>query len=139
MSCSDRSKPELTRVRVDKWLWAARFFKTRNLAKQAIEGGKVHVDGQRIKASKDIVLGLTLNIRQEQDEREVLVIALSEHRRGAPEAALLYQETEASIERREKRDADRKAGMIDYIMSDHRPNKKERRQIHRFQRISHSE
>lgn len=139
MSCSDRSKPELTRVRVDKWLWAARFFKTRNLAKQAIEGGKVHIDGQRIKASKDIVLGLTLNIRQEQDEREVLVIALSEHRRGAPEAALLYQETEASIERREKRDADRKAGMIDYIMSDHRPNKKERRQIHRFQRISHSE
>lgn len=125
----------LTKVRIDKWLWAARFFKTRSLAKQAIEGGKIHCEGQKIKASKDIVVGLTLTIRQDLDEKIVVVTALSEQRRGAPEAALLYQESAESLAAREKRSADRKAGLVDYIISDHRPNKKERRQIHRFQRI----
>jgi ribosome-associated heat shock protein Hsp15 len=125
----------LTKVRIDKWLWAARFFKTRSLAKQAIEGGKIHCEGQKIKASKDIVVGLTLTIRQDLDEKVVVVTALSEQRRGAPEAALLYQESAESLAAREKRMADRKAGLVDYIISDHRPNKKERRQIHRFQRI----
>ena len=59
----------LSKVRIDKWLWAARFFKTRSLAKQAIEGGKVHVDGQRVKASKDLTIGLVLQIRPGSDER----------------------------------------------------------------------
>lgn len=123
-----------TKVRIDKWLWAARFFKTRNLAKQAIEGGKIHCDGQRVKASKEISTGLYLTIRQDLDEKTVLVTGLSEQRRGAPEAALLYQETEESRVEREERAAQRKAGMGSYIISDHRPNKKERRQIHRFER-----
>ena len=122
------------KVRIDKWLWAARFFKTRNLAKQAIEGGKIHCDGHRVKASKEITTGLYLTIRQNMDEKTVLVTALSEQRRGAPEAALLYQETEESRTQREERAAQRKAGMGSYIISDHRPNKKERRQIHRFER-----
>ncbi len=122
------------KVRIDKWLWAARFFKTRNLAKQAIEGGKIHCDGQRVKASKEITTGLYLTIRQDMDEKTVLVTGLSEQRRGAPEAALLYQETEESRTQREERAAQRKAGMGSYIISDHRPNKKERRQIHRFER-----
>ncbi len=122
------------RVRIDKWLWAARFFKTRNLAKQAIEGGKIHCDGQRVKASKEITVGIHLTIRQGLDEKTVLVTALSEQRRGAPEAALLYQETEESRVQREEQAAQRKAGMGSYIISDHRPNKKERRQIHRFER-----
>lgn len=122
------------KVRIDKWLWAARFFKTRNLAKQAIEGGKIHCDGQRVKASKEITTGLYLTIRQDLDEKTVLVTGLSEQRRGAPEAALLYQETEESRTQREERAAQRKAGMGSYIISDHRPNKKERRQIHRFER-----
>lgn len=130
---SDSTK--LTKVRIDKWLWAARFYKTRNLAKQAIEGGKVHCDGHRVKASKDITTGLTLTIRQELEEKVVIITALSEQRRGAPEAALLYRETEESVAAREKRAADRKAGLANFIISDHRPNKKERRQIHRFQRI----
>jgi ribosome-associated heat shock protein Hsp15 len=123
------------KVRIDKWLWAARFFKTRNLAKQAIEGGKVHCDGHRVKASKEITVGIHLTIRQGLDEKTVLVTALSEQRRGAPEAALLYQETEESRIEREEQAAQRKAGMGSYIISDHRPNKKERRQIHRFERL----
>lgn len=122
------------KVRIDKWLWAARFFKTRNLAKQAIEAGKIHCDGQRVKASKEITVGIHLTIRQGLDEKTVLVTALSEQRRGAPEAALLYQETEESRVQREEQAAQRKAGMGSYIISDHRPNKKERRQIHRFER-----
>lgn len=122
------------KVRIDKWLWAARFFKTRNLAKQAIEGGKIHCDGHRVKASKEITTGLYLTIRQDLDEKTVLVTGLSEQRRGAPEAALLYQETEESRTQREERAAQRKAGMGSYIISEHRPNKKERRQIHRFER-----
>jgi ribosome-associated heat shock protein Hsp15 len=128
-------KPYLeTKVRLDKWLWAARFFKTRSLAKQAIESGKVHCDGQRIKAAKDIMLGVTLTIRQELDEKTVLVTGLSDQRRGAPEAALLYQETAESQALREKRAAERKAGLGSFIAGDHKPNKKERRQIHQFQR-----
>lgn len=131
-----RPTSELTKVRIDKWLWAARFFKTRSLAKQAVEGGKVHCDGQRVKASKDVVVGQMLTIRQEHDDKTVAITALSEQRRGAPEAALLYQETDESMALREKRAEERKAGYANYIISDHRPNKKERRQIHRFQRIA---
>jgi len=130
-------KPFLdTKVRLDKWLWAARFFKTRNLAKQAIEGGKIHCEGQRVKAAKEISVGAVLSIRQDLDEKVVLVTALNDQRRGAPEAALLYQETEESKIQREKRSAERKAGLGSFLASDHKPNKKERRQIHKFQRIN---
>ena len=90
----------MEKVRIDKWLWAARFFKTRSLAKKALDGGKVHCNGQRIKASKDIAIGTILNIRQGYDLKEVKVTALSEQRRGASEAVLLYQETATSIDRR---------------------------------------
>ena len=76
---------ELQKLRLDKWLWAARFFKTRSLAKQAIEGGKVHFAGQRVKVSKEISVGDLLSIRQGFDAREVTVCALSDQRRGAPE------------------------------------------------------
>jgi len=124
------------KIRIDKWLWAARFYKTRSLSKQAIDGGKIHCDGQRIKPSKEVTVGLVLTIRQDLDEKIVVVKALSAQRRGAPEAALLYEETEESKNLREKRSAERKAGLGNYIISDHRPNKKERRHIHRFQRIN---
>lgn len=125
----------LDKVRIDKWLWAARFFKTRSLAKQAVEGGKVHCDGQRVKPSKDIPVGITLKIRQGFDDKTVLVRALSDKRRGAPEAQQLYEETAESIALREERAAQRKAGgLAGQLISDHRPNKKERRQIHRFRR-----
>lgn len=121
-----------TKVRLDKWLWAARFFKTRRLAKEAIEGGKVHCAGQRVKVAKEIAPGEALSIRQGFDQREVQVLALSEQRRGAAEAALLYAETEASKAAREARAAERKAGSAGFKPSDHKPSKKERRQIHKF-------
>lgn len=122
----------MEKVRIDKWLWAARFFKTRSLAKQAIDGGKVHCAGQRVKPSKEIEVGTTLTIRQGWDEKQVEVIKLSDQRRGAPEAILLYQETEASVKKREDQAAQRKALRGIMGQPEHRPNKKQRRQIHRF-------
>ncbi|MCR6652866.1 MAG: ribosome-associated heat shock protein Hsp15 [Cellvibrionaceae bacterium] len=130
--------PALSKVRIDKWLWAARFFKTRSLAKQAIDGGKVHVGGQRVKASKDLTIGLVLQIRQGFDEREVIVKALSEQRRGAPEAALLYEETPASLARRELSAQQRKLASAMQPASDGRPTKKQRRQIHQFKQSQNS-
>ena len=122
----------MEKLRIDKWLWAARFFKTRSLAKQAIEGGKVQLDGQRIKVSKEISVGDALSIRQGWDDKEVTVLALSDQRRGAPEARLLYEESEDSIARREAHSEARKAagGMLE--RPERRPTKKQRRQIHRF-------
>lgn len=127
---------QASKLRLDKWLWAARFFKTRSLAKAAIEGGKVHLDGQRVKVSKEICVGDTLQVRQGWDERVVVVRALSDQRRAAPEAQLLYQETAESIARREAEASARKAagGMVDRPAR--RPTKKQRRQIHRFKDAS---
>ena len=124
------------KLRLDKWLWAARFFKTRSLAKAAIEGGKVHLAGQRVKVSKEISVGDILQIRQGWDEKVVEVLALSNQRRGAPQANLLFEETAESLARREAQAEARKAagGMIDRPAQ--RPNKKQRRQIHRFKNVS---
>ena len=122
-----------TKIRVDKWLWAARFFKTRSLAKTAIEGGKVQLDGQRVKVSKEVNVGDRLTIRQGWDEKEVVVLKLSEQRRGAPEAQLLYQETAESIERRERAAAARRAAGT-MARPDHRPDKQQRRQLSRLRR-----
>jgi ribosome-associated heat shock protein Hsp15 len=120
------------KVRLDKWLWAARFFKTRSLAKAAIDGGKVHLDGHRVKVSKEVSVGDILQIRQGWDEKVVTVQQLSNQRRGAPEAQLLYEETVESLSNREKQALARKAagGMIDRPPG--RPTKKQRRQIHNF-------
>ena len=120
------------KLRLDKWLWAARFFKTRSLAKAAIEGGKVQLEGNRVKVSKEISVGDLLRIRQGWDEKDIEVLALSDQRRGAPEAQSLYCESAESISRREEEAAARKAagGMIERPAK--RPTKKQRRQIHRF-------
>lgn len=121
-------------MRLDKWLWAARFFKTRALAKKAIEGGKVHCDGERVKVSKQIRMGMLLTLPQGWDTVEIEVQALSEQRRGAPEAQLLYRETDRSREQR-ARDADQRALARQIVQPPkHRPDKKSRRAIHRFQR-----
>jgi len=122
----------LERVRIDKWLWAARFFKTRGLAKAAIEGGKVHWNGQRVKPAKEITVPCTLRIRQGFDEKTVDVIALSDKRRGAPEAQLLYNETQESIEQRAQNAAQRKItrGLAGAVEG--RPTKKQRRKIIQF-------
>ncbi len=120
------------RVRLDKWLWAARFFKTRGLAKAAIEGGKVHIDGARCKVSREVGPGMTLQIRQGWDELEVVVQGVSEQRGPAPQARLLYSETEQSVARREKASAERRALAASQPASPERPTKKQRRQIHGF-------
>lgn len=119
------------KVRLDKWLWAARFFKTRALAKAAIEGGKVHCKGERCKPSKEPKVGEELVIRAGFDERTVVIRALSAVRRGAPEAQQLYEETADSQARREKAAAMRKAGALG-VETDGRPSKKQRRDLQRF-------
>ncbi|MBH2034021.1 MAG: RNA-binding protein [Pseudomonadales bacterium] len=126
------AKPSLDdKIRLDKWLWAARFFKTRALAKEAIEGGKVHCQGERCKPGKEPKVGDELSIRQGFDERRVKVEALSAVRRGAAEALALYTETPDSVLKRESAAALRKAGALG-MTTDGRPNKKQRRQIEHF-------
>ena len=121
-------------VRLDKWLWAARFYKTRSLAKAAIEGGKVHYDRARCKASRIVEPGAIIQLRQGWDEKTIEVLALSEQRRGAPEAQLLYRETTESMEKRQQQAAMRKLGSAQ-ARPMQRPSKKERRQIMRFKNI----
>jgi ribosome-associated heat shock protein Hsp15 len=119
------------KVRIDKWLWAARFFKTRAIAKAAIDSGKVQIDGQKSKPSRLLEVGVVLTVRQGFDKKTIEVVGISEQRRGASEAQKLYIETAESIEHREKLAAERKAFNISTPTSE-RPNKKQRRQIHRF-------
>jgi len=131
----DRSSSLKKSCRLDKWLWAARFFKTRNLAKNAIDGGKIHYNGQRVKTSKLVECGAELRVPCGWDEKIIIVKAISDQRRGAPEANLLYEETADSIAQREQRVLERKVSNASF-MSEQRPTKKQRRQIHRFKRIS---
>lgn len=128
---SDHDTHTNEKVRIDKWLWAARFFRTRSLAKEAIEGGKVHCDGVRVKVSKDVRPGMVFTIRQGFDEKTVEVKALSEVRGPASVAQALYEETAESIAQRELNTANRQANNLAH--PDHRPSKKDRRQIHKFQ------
>ena len=118
-------------LRIDKWLWAARFYKTRALAKEAIEGGKVHCRGERCKPGKEPHVGDEFQLRQGFDERCVIVRQLSTVRRGAALAQLLYEETADSIERREAAALLRKAGALG-VQTEGRPSKKQRRQLHQF-------
>jgi ribosome-associated heat shock protein Hsp15 len=119
------------KVRLDKWLWAARFYKTRALAKTAIESGKVHCRGERCKPGKEPRVGDQFQIRTGFDERTVVVEALSIVRRGAPEAQTLYSETPESIAKRENEAAQRKAGNLG-VTTDGKPTKKQRRQLFDF-------
>lgn len=123
----------LTKVRIDKWLWAARFFKARSIAKQAIESGKVRLGGERVKPSKEVEIGNILTIRQGWEEKVVQVCGLSEQRKGAPEAQKLYSETQESILQREKRAQERKA-FGSTAQTPSKPNTKERRQLQRIKR-----
>ncbi len=129
----------MIKVRLDKWLWAARFFKTRSLAKQAIEGGKVQCDGQRAKASKEIMTAAILNIRQGWDTKEVVVTNLSDQRRGAPEAALLFEETPDSIEQRKVNTEQRRVlQSASGLQTEGRPTKQKLHQHHRPRDLIHA-
>ena len=126
-----QKQAEDDKIRLDKWLWAARFYKTRALAKAAIESGKVHCRGERCKPGKEPRVGDELQIRVGLEERTVEVKALSTVRGGAPQAQLLYAETEQSILKRENAAAMRKTGAMG-ISTDGKPTKKQRRQLHQF-------
>ncbi|ERK11653.1 MAG: ribosome-associated heat shock protein Hsp15 [Pantoea sp.] len=119
-------------VRLDKWLWAARFYKTRAIAREMIEGGKVHYNGQRSKPSKLVELDAELTLRQGNDERTVIITAISDQRRPATEAQALYAETAVSIEKREKLALARKMNALSMPHPDRRPDKKERRDLMKF-------
>ncbi|MGR9088890.1 MAG: RNA-binding S4 domain-containing protein [Gammaproteobacteria bacterium] len=126
--------PEPTAIRLDKWLWAARFYKTRSLANEAIAGGKVHVNSQRVKPGKEVKAGTHLSITKDGLNWEVKILAITSQRRPAKEAVLLYEEDPESrlkrqqqiIEQRELRE------LLPYDSQNHKPNKRERRLIHRF-------
>ena len=123
------------KVRIDKWLWAARFFKTRSMAAQAVSGGKVHVNGVRVKPARTVVPGEEMRIRRGDEEFVVIVQGVSGKRRPAKEAQLLYEETEASILHREEMRHKKRleaAGRMYGPMK--RPDKKARRQIRSFTR-----
>ncbi|TKB47638.1 ribosome-associated heat shock protein Hsp15 [Ferrimonas sediminicola] len=120
---------ELTSVRIDKWLWAARFYKTRPLAQEMVSGGKVHHNGQRCKPSRLICVGSTLTLWQGNDEREVVVLGLSEKRLSAPLAQQLYRETEESLKKREAASTSRRLESAGQPLVSSRPDKKQRRQI----------
>lgn len=121
----------LTKQRLDTWLWAARFFKTRRLATEAISGGKVHLNGQRTKPSKDVRIGDELQISKMGYCWEINILGLNAKRRPAKEATLLYNEKEESFNRRQALIALNKDMNASAPQSE-RPNKKQRRQIHRF-------
>lgn len=128
----NKNEKEKQEIRLDKWLWAARFYKTRTIAKAMIEGGKVHYNGQRAKVSKAVEIGATIKLRQGNEEKEIEVLALNDQRRGALEAQLLYQETEKSVKHREAMAFARKVNALSMPHPDRRPNKKERRELIKF-------
>lgn len=125
------SEPE-TKVRLDKWLWAARFFKTRALAGAAVTGGKVHLGGHRIKPSRTVKLDDCFEIQRGYERFEVIVTAVNDRRGSAVQAQTLYRETEASVIKRADEAEKRKLAALARPRTEGRPDKKQRRQIHRF-------
>ncbi len=124
------SQPES--LRLDKWLWAARFFKTRKQATEAINGGKVHLNRQRTKPGKEVKIGATLQITKDLYSWEITVTGLNNQRRPAKEAVLLYEENPESHAKRQQEVAKRRDDRQSDPRTLKRPDKKQRRQIHRF-------
>lgn len=120
------------KTRLDKWLWAARFFKTRALATAAVNGGKVHLNGHRVKPSRPVKRKDCYQIQRGSEQIEVIVIDLSSRRGSASVAQTLYEETEASRSRRQDEAEKRRLAAMQRPRSDHKPNKQERRKIRRF-------
>lgn len=127
-------------VRVDRWLWAARFFKTRGLAQAAVAGGKVHVNGQRVKPARPLKAGDRVEITRGDDRMEVVVAALSQRRGPAPEARSLYEETpESALAREARAEARRLRAATRGPAPVHRPDKRDRRRLIRLVRGSGDE
>lgn len=126
----------LDSIRIDKWLWTARFFKTRSLATEAVAGGKIHVDKQRVKPSKEIKVGAKLEIHKEGFEWLITVTGIAKQRVSAKEAALLYEENSESVQKRQKQVEIKREErqFLGFQKPEHKPNKKNRDLIHRFKR-----
>lgn len=120
------------KVRIDKWLWAARFFKTRSLASHAVQGGKVHVNGQRVKPSRIVAVGDVLLINRFEQSFTVTVKGLNQYRRPAAEAQLLYEESEQSARERQAHQDMRRLIRAPGIGPAQRPGKRDRRKIREF-------
>lgn len=129
--CTKINRYFLMSVRLDKWLWAARFYKTRALAKKAIEGGKVHFQGHKTKVSKTVSVEDEYQIQQSHIKKTIIVLALDDIRKQATEAQKLYSETAESIVQREKETELRKSASF---LSADKPTKKQRREIINFKR-----
>ena len=123
------------KMRIDKWLWCARFFKTRSLATQAVESGKVKLDTQRIKPAREISPGNPLSIQIGEYLWEIEVLALASHRGPAPVAQALYRENETSQARRQQQVLAQQTHREPFAQMKGRPTKRDRRQIKRFERI----
>ncbi|MCO7191148.1 ribosome-associated heat shock protein Hsp15 [Pseudoalteromonas sp. XMcav2-N-2] len=117
------------KVRLDKWLWAARFYKTRTIAREMIQGGKVHYNGQRCKPSRTVDVGAVIKLAQGFDEKEITVLKLIEKRQSAPIAQTLYVESEASLEKRAQNAIARKNNSFFAPRPEHKPDKKQRREL----------
>ena len=126
----------MTKVRVDKWLWAARFFKTRSLAKKMVEQGKIKVDGQKCKPSRTVSIGNQVSIKKNDLIWVVDVLELAEKRGSATIAQTLYAETEESIKQREAAALLKKMEFHSAPKPDKRPTKKQRRDIKNFKNLS---
>lgn len=122
------------KIRIDKWLWAARFFKTRSLASEAIKGGKIAVNGQRSKPSREVVIGDSISLRQGFEQKIVIVRGISARRGPATEAQRLYEETAQSMESRAKEKSLRQLASNQRPRGEGRPTKRDRRQIERLVR-----
>lgn len=119
------------KIRLDKWLWAARFYKTRSLARNMIDGGKVHYNNQRTKSSRAVEIGACITLRLGFDEKKIIVEKIVDVRRGATEAQTLYRETEESIKHRQQRALERQLNAHN-PSPECRPNKKQRRDLIKF-------
>lgn len=123
---------DIQNVRLDKWLWAARFYKTRSIARNMVDGGKVHYNDQRTKPSKIVELGAQIRLRQGNEEKTVIIEQISDQRRGAPIAQTLYKETEESLKMREENAQKHKLNALYSPSPDKRPDKKQRRDLIKF-------
>jgi len=119
-------------VRLDKWLWAARFYKTRAIARDMVQSGKIRYNEHRTKPSKIVEIGAVIKLKQGFDEKEVIIKQLSAQRRGAPEAATLYEETPKSVEKRAQNEVARKLNTLYSPSPEKRPDKKQRRDLLRI-------
>jgi len=121
-------------LRLDKWLWAARFYKTRAMATEAVSGGKVHLNDNRVKPGREVKPGDALTIHRGGYTFEITVLGVHKQRRPAKEAQLLFEESEASIAAREEQAENQRLANSGQHAPDHRPNKRERRHIVKFTR-----